>query len=133
MDLLWEDLSAAEAVQRGDAAFVPSCAAMWRLHAMRPRHGPGGWRGFTFGQVWIRPVAEASLSTLSTGCTAVVNTQRSRLSSPHACRLQSSCAAGHGAEVRLVGHMSSGNLRALDPDPVILLSDNVSEEVGDAV
>jgi len=51
LDLLWEDVSAAEAAHRDEAAFVPSSAAAWRLHAMRPRHDAGGWRGFTLGQV----------------------------------------------------------------------------------
>ena len=48
---MWEDVSAAEAAHRDEAAFVPSSAAAWRLHAMRPRHDTGGWRGFSLGQV----------------------------------------------------------------------------------
>ena len=54
LDLLWEDVSAAEAAHRDESVFVPSSAAAWRLHAMRPRHDVGGWRGFTLGQVHNR-------------------------------------------------------------------------------
>ena len=51
VDLLWDGVSAAEAVHRDDSTFLPSTAAAWRLHAMGPHHEPGGWPGFSLGKV----------------------------------------------------------------------------------